>query len=139
MFELYVTERALRFTDSGEQNMKVIQRNQIVSLTVQDTDFSFTTLDRPKVLGITAFCAALGGGGARWLASEKLGEKRFFLDSATAIGGAAGFWMGLRFGVWAFTEHRIAGTSRVEVATPQGTESFSCSDAKARELVRLFS
>ena len=90
-FQLYLSDRALRFTDSGEQNMKIIPRDSVAAVTVRslaadscqrqhskmscacpsickimssgsgDTDISFSTADIPKAIGCALISAAVSG------------------------------------------------------------------------------
>ena len=36
-FQLYLSDHALRFTDSGEQNMKIIPRRAVAAVTVRNS------------------------------------------------------------------------------------------------------
>ncbi|CAK9036911.1 unnamed protein product [Durusdinium trenchii] len=56
-YQLYISETALRFADQEEQNMKIIPRNCVSTITIRDTDRTFSTTDMPKALA----CTGVGG------------------------------------------------------------------------------
>ena len=76
-FQLYLSDRALRFTDSGEQNMKIIPRDSVAAVTVRDTDLSFSTTDIPKALGFTLVSMALSGWLEPWQGFESQARMLF--------------------------------------------------------------
>ncbi|CAE7566969.1 unnamed protein product [Symbiodinium pilosum] len=136
-FQLYLSDRALRFTDSGEQNMKIIPRDSVAAVTVRDTDISFSTADIPKAIGCALISAAVSG----WLARRSmygLVHAKGALDGCSVVGALGGGWAGMRMGCWLFRNTHIQDGSFVEVHTPAGAQSFNCSDAQARAFTRLF-
>merc|ERR1712217_299889 len=109
--------------DKGWQNMKVIPLNQISSITIKDSDYSFKTTNKPKAVGFAA-CTALGLG---FMGRQSVsGQKKFVVDTMTSLGFAAGLYGGFKFGCWFFKDHRFVDGSFVELHTPGGISGFTC-------------
>ena len=135
-YQLYISERALRFTDREEQNMRIIPRSSVSSITIRDTDRSFSTTDMPKALT----CTGITGGVSAWLARRSmygLVYSKGGLDLCSLVGAGFGLWAGWKFGHWAFQKEHIVDGSLVQLHTSGGVTGFNCSDAQAQELVRI--
>ncbi|CAK9038076.1 unnamed protein product [Durusdinium trenchii] len=82
-YQLYISETALRFADQEEQNMKIIPRNCVSTITIRDTDRTFSTTDMPKALA----CTGVGGVVSGLLARRSMyGIIHSTLDGSLAIG-----------------------------------------------------
>lgn len=135
-YQLYISERALRFTDREEQNMKIIPRNMVSGITIRDTDLSFSTTDMPKALSCTGLTAAVSA----WLARRSmygLVHSKGGLDLCSLVGAGFGVWAGWKVGHAVFRKQHIVDGSFVQLHTSGGVTGFNCSDLKAQELVRL--
>lgn len=134
-YELHIGERALRFSDKEEQNMRIIPKSSVCGITIRDTDRVFSTTDVPKALAATTFGGSLGA----WLVRRSmygLIHSKGGLDLCSVLGGGFGLFLGWRFGHWAFRKQHTVDGSFVQLHTAGQVTGFNCSDLKAQELVR---
>lgn len=136
LYDLFITKRALRFSDGGEQNMVVVPRSQVTSLTVKDTDQHWSTADMPRATGFATLSGLVSAGASRWAASGKVHPS--MIDVCTLAGAGMGFYAGLQAGSLLFRNQHLIDGSMVEIHTTGATRSFACGDSKAREFVRMF-
>eukprot|EP00933_Yihiella_yeosuensis_P002886 TRINITY_DN10506_c2_g1_i1.p1 TRINITY_DN10506_c2_g1~~TRINITY_DN10506_c2_g1_i1.p1 ORF type:complete len:158 (-),score=21.91 TRINITY_DN10506_c2_g1_i1:341-814(-) len=136
--DLFVTDRALRFSDPGEQNMRVFPKQHITSLVVDDTDLAWTDVDRPRALTCAGASSIFFGILSRKWITDRV-KLPAVQDTVTVGGGVLGAWLGWKVAGYFCRVHHVIDGSSVKIRGAGGEQaSFACGDAEARELVRLF-